>query len=370
MNKRANSQDYAAILLSDAPLIDLRSPSEFAKGHIPGAVSLPLMNDEERRLIGTCYKQRGQEKAIELGHELVSGEIKEQRVNAWKDFAIKHQKSGYFYCFRGGLRSRISQQWLQEQGYHLPLIQGGYKALRRFLIEQSQQIIENTPIYIIGGYTGTAKTRLLQAFDTCVDLEALANHRGSSFGAMLTEQPTQIDFENQLALKLLQHQDKGYPFVLLEDEGRLIGSRSLPLAFKQVMDQSPIIMIDESFEFRVEQIFLDYVVNLSQLFVDTFNQQGVEEYKAFLIQATNKIKKRLGGEAHKKMLYLIDCGIRSQLASNDLNKHKDWIVYLLKKYYDPMYQFQIGKKQKRIIFTGSYDEVTQYVEQLHQQLSD
>jgi len=366
---RPNSDNYADILLSNAPLIDLRSPSEFAKGSIPGSINLPLMNDEERRLVGICYKKKGQDKAIELGHQFVQGDNKQQRVSSWKTFAKEHGQDGYFYCFRGGLRSRISQQWLAEQGCHLPIIEGGYKALRRFLIDQSQAIVASMPIYILGGYTGTAKTRLLQNFASAIDLEKLANHRGSSFGKMISPQPSPIDFENQLALKLLQHQAAKCPFMLLEDEGRLIGSRALPLDLKQKMELAPLIMIEETLEFRVNQIFSDYVVELSQLYAQSYAQDPIANYEAFLVEATNKIKKRLGGESHKKMLYLIECGIQSQRQSNDLTKHKDWIVYLLKKYYDPMYQFQIGKKEKRIIFKGSYQQVEKYLVHLEQKLN-
>ncbi|MDQ7048275.1 MAG: tRNA 2-selenouridine(34) synthase MnmH [Enterobacterales bacterium] len=362
--QRPNTNDYQNILLSGSPLIDLRSPSEFQKGAIPGSTNLPLMSDEERRLVGLCYKQKGQQQAIELGHQLVQGETQQQRVSAWKQFAQAHDQDAYFYCFRGGLRSRISQQWLAEQGNHLPIIEGGYKALRRFLIDQSQAIVAKLPIYILGGYTGTAKTRLLQNFDSAIDLEKLANHRGSSFGKMISPQPTQIDFENQLALKLMQHQAADYPFLLLEDEGRLIGSRALPLDLKQKMEQAEVIMIEESLDFRINQIYKDYVVELNLLFNQSYKQDPITHYETFLVEATNKIKKRLGGEDHKKMLYLIDAGIRSQRQANDLTKHKDWIVYLLKKYYDPMYQFQLKKKQEKIIFKGDYGQVQQYLCQL------
>jgi len=368
LKQRPNSSDYQQILLSKSPLIDLRSPSEFAKGSIPGSINLPLMSDEERRLVGICYKEKGQDKAIELGHQFVQGAIKQQRVEAWNQFALEHSQNGYFVCFRGGLRSRISQQWLAEAGSHLPMIEGGYKALRRFLIEQSEAIVKTLPIYILGGYTGTAKTRLLQQFKTAIDLEKLANHRGSSFGKMISPQPTPIDFENQLALKLLQHQAADYPFVLLEDEGRLIGSRALPLDLKEKMEQAPLIMIEEKLDFRIEQIFNDYVVQLTQLFDQSYAQDSIAHYETFLMEATNKIKKRLGGEGHKKMLYLIETGIRSQRQSNDLTKHKDWIVYLLKEYYDPMYQFQLEKKDKLSIFKGSYKQVEQYILQLESKI--
>lgn len=119
---RENSDDYRQIFLSGLPLMDARAPVEFHKGAFPGAVNLPLMNDIERQKVGTCYKVHGQQAAIELGHKLVCGAIKEERIAAWAAFA-RANPEGYLYCFRGGLRSQITQQWLREEaGIELSLI--------------------------------------------------------------------------------------------------------------------------------------------------------------------------------------------------------------------------------------------------------
>lgn len=127
-----NLSDFRHIFLNDVPMMDVRAPVEFAKGAFPGVLNLPLMNDEERQKVGTCYKQRGQEAAIALGHSLVSGEIKNGRIAAWAAFAKVHPH-GVLYCFRGGLRSQITQQWLQsEVGIAYPRVIGGYKAMRTF----------------------------------------------------------------------------------------------------------------------------------------------------------------------------------------------------------------------------------------------
>lgn len=123
--------DYRDIFLNDRPMMDTRAPVEFVKGAFPGVVNLPLMTDDERQRVGTCYKQQGQQAAIVLGHELVSGAIKAERVEQWAQFA-RANPDGYLYCFRGGLRSQIVQQWLHEAGLDYPRVGGGYKAMRTF----------------------------------------------------------------------------------------------------------------------------------------------------------------------------------------------------------------------------------------------
>src|SRR5690554_4120740 len=150
---RANSSDYRRIFVSGVALLDTRAPVEFARGAFPGSHNLPLMTDEERHKVGTCYKQHGQDAAIKLGHRLVGGDIKQARVNAWVEFANANP-DGYLYCFRGGLRSRITQQWLHEAGIDYPMVVGGYKALRGFLIETLDQAAEQCRFIQLGGLTG------------------------------------------------------------------------------------------------------------------------------------------------------------------------------------------------------------------------
>lgn len=361
---RANSKDYRQIFLSDAPMIDLRAPCEFEQGAFSQSINLPLMNNEEREQVGICYKQNGQDSAIELGHQLVDGGTKQKRVNNWKAFAESHLSNGYMYCFRGGLRSRTSQKWLAEAGCELPFIEGGYKAMRSFLIAETERLAGCTDIHIVAGLTGTGKTDFLFKQANKVDLEALANHRGSSFGRRITPQPNQINFENNLAVQLMKHEHDNKAFLLLEDEGRLIGSRSIPLVLKNKMDQSPLIMIEESFDFRVEQIFKDYVTRMIAEFEQAFKETALNKYHHFLISSTEKIGKRLGGVGLNEMLDLINKAVDCQRSFGDSSKHRDWIVYLLEKYYDPMYVYQMSKKQHRIKFHGTSREVETYIQSL------
>src|SRR5476651_576549 len=140
------------------PMMDVRAPVEFDKGAFPGVINLPLMNDLEREKVGTCYKQQGQQAAIELGHRLVSGSIKEQRIQAWADFA-RARPDGLLYCFRGGLRSQLTQQWLKtEAGIDYPRVINGYKAMRTYLIEVTDNAVAECDLVLVGGLTGSGKT--------------------------------------------------------------------------------------------------------------------------------------------------------------------------------------------------------------------
>jgi tRNA 2-selenouridine synthase len=206
---RDNSADLQHIFLNDIPLMDVRAPVEFTKGAFAQAINLPLMNDAEREAVGTAYKQQGQQSAIELGHRLVSGDIQQARIEAWAEFA-RRQPEGYLYCFRGGLRSQITQQWLKDiAGVPYPRVLGGYKAMRTFLIETTDQAVQACELLLVGGLTGSGKTEVLVELDNGLDLEGHANHRGSSFGKRVSGQPGQIDFENALAVDILKKRHRG-----------------------------------------------------------------------------------------------------------------------------------------------------------------
>ena len=150
-------EDFTQLFIGDTPLIDTRAPIEFEQGAFPNTSSLPLMSDKERELVGTCYKNKGQAKAIVLGHELVQGEIKQARLDAWLEF-IKNNPNGALYCFRGGLRSQITQEWIYEaSGINYPRIKGGYKALRRFLIDETDRIMDKITQLLLVGKQAVAK---------------------------------------------------------------------------------------------------------------------------------------------------------------------------------------------------------------------
>ena len=354
--------DYREIFLNDRPMMDTRAPIEFTKGAFPGVLNLPLMTDQERQRVGTCYKQQGQQAAIVLGHQLVSGDIKQQRVQAWADFARAHP-DGLLYCFRGGLRSQIVQQWLREAGIDYPRVGGGYKAMRTFLLDTTEQALQQCDFVLLGGMTGTGKTEVLGQLDNALDLEGHANHRGSSFGRRATGQPSNIDFENRLAVDLLKKRERGVQAFVLEDENRMIGSCALPLPLYQSMQGLPMVWLEDRLDSRVQRILDDYVVNLSAEFVAVHGEEGFALFAERLLESLNKIHKRLGGERHQRLFLLMEAALAEQARSGDVELHRAWIEGLLGEYYDPMYAFQRESKGARIEFSGEHGAVLDYLRQ-------
>lgn len=357
---RDNTADYRDIFLNDLPMMDARAPVEFSKGAFPGVLNLPLMDDSERQRVGTCYKQHGQDAAIALGHQLVSGQVKAERVAAWAAFA-KANPHGYLYCFRGGLRSQITQQWLAEAGIDYPRVIGGYKAMRTFLLDTTQHAVDECDFVILGGLTGTGKTDVLVQLDNSLDLEGHANHRGSSFGKRASGQPAQIDFENRLAIDLLKQRARGTEQFVLEDEGRMVGSCTVPLALYQGMQQYPLVWLEDAFEDRVERILRDYVVNLCAEFIALHGEEeGFRLYAERLLQSLSNIQKRLGGERYQRLLAIMQAALDEQ-RSGAVALHRDWIAGLLREYYDPMYAYQRESKAARIEFAGDQAAVIAYL---------
>ena len=357
---RSDSADFAAVFLSDTPLLDTRAPLEFAQGALPNAVNLPLMSDDERAQVGLCYKRRGQAAAIALGHALVQGEAKAARINAWRDFAERNP-GGFLYCFRGGLRSQISQQWLAESGCDYPRITGGYKAMRQFLLETLQQAAKRR-ILVISGQTGCAKTRLLNSHPNGIDLEGMANHRGSAFGKRLGGQPGQIDFENALAVALLKHAHAMPKLpVLLEDESRLIGRIAVPDVLRESTMQAPLTVVEMALEERVEHTFHNYILgNLADWQAHAGDEPGFGQFATELRANLATLHRRLGGFRYAQLASQLDDALSSHQRGNP-DLHRNWIRDLLRDYYDPMYAYQLGLKADRVVFRGSYAEIMDYL---------
>jgi len=352
--------NYHDILQQQLPLLDLRAPLEFSRGAFASSNNVPLMTDAERTAVGTCYKQQGQQAAITLGHQLVQGDIKALRVQAWADFA-KANPNGMLYCARGGLRSQIAQQWLAEAGVVYPRVTGGFKALRQAAISVIDQAATQA-LLLLAGPTGSGKTRLLQKLQA-VDLEALANHRGSAFGRKLAAQPPQISFENNLAATLLQVQAGKPAYVLLEDESLLIGQRNLPHKLYQAMQQSPLLLLDEPLAARIEVILQDYIVDLHLEASAAKGEQGFAVFSAMLQQGMARIAKRLGGALYQELVVLLQQALTAQQHNGDISLHRRWIARLLTDYYDPMYQYQLQKRGLPVVMRGNAAELSQWWQQ-------
>ncbi len=322
--------DPRQIFLEHRPLLDVRAPAEFARGAFPTSVNLPILNDEQREQVGICYKEHGPVAAEALGYQLVAPE-RDALIEGWRQF-LTANPDALLYCFRGGKRSQITELWLRDANVLVERIEGGYKRLRQFLLDQLQH---PPPVILLSGKTGVGKTELLPRLQHSVDLEGLANHRGSAFGGYDSPQPAQIDFENALAIELLRHKAS----VVLEDESRLIGKIHLPPSLQEAMKAAPICLLEDSISNRVRRILEEYVVLPLQ-------NRTPETLHSELQNSINAIKNRLGGVRYQALTDLLSRAFASQ--HNALDAHRVWIEKLLIEYYDPMYDYQLNKKQGRI----------------------
>ena len=343
--------NYRALLVNNVPMIDVRAPVEFSKGALPCSVNLPLMIDYERHQVGIRYKRNGQQAAIALGHQLVADEIKQQRVQAWRDF-IAANPNAVLYCARGGLRSQLSCEWLAETGVLCPKVEGGYKSLRGFLHQYLIEYSAKHHFTVLSGMTGTGKTDIIQQLTNGIDLEGAANHKGSSFGRPLDGQPAQIDFENRIALDLLRMQQR-YPQAnaIVEDESRNIGARHLPHYFAERMSQSQLVVIDMNFDERLERLWQEYVVERYRKTMDFHGETGEEAFANYLRESLLRIQKRLGGQLTKELLASMNSAIASQHQDN-FSSHRHWLTVLTRDYYDPMYRYQLTQKKHLVVFRG------------------
>jgi tRNA 2-selenouridine synthase len=306
----ASSSPLSEILAQAVPLIDLRSPSEAARGAIPGAVNMPILEDAERAEVGTTYKHAGQAEAIRKGNQLVEGGLKEQRIARWLGY-IEDHPGAQLFCWRGGLRSSTALDWLRQAGVEVPRIAGGYKALR----------------------------------NTCLDVLVEAPDRKrwlviSAFGAQETPQPELASFENALAVNCLRHPGET---LVVEDESRTIGRLALPATWHERMQTAPLLILDVDIDQRC--------INIQREYVDEVLERGVSaaDLKDRFTQALERIRRRLGGLRHAQVQQSLNRAF-------DNGDHTAWIEQLLTWYYDPMYDYQLSKKHARVIATG--DEAT------------
>ncbi len=339
-----------------ALLLDVRSPAEYRHAHIPGAISLPLFTDEERKEVGTTYKQVSREQAIKIGLDYFGPKMRsmvetvEALVADRCSLAASDQRSTpndqrptasiYLYCWRGGMRSAAVAWLLNLYGFKVRVLQGGYKAFRNHVLS-----LFTIPysFNILGGYTGSGKTELLNELqnrgEAVIDLETLASHKGSAFGNInMPPQPSQEMFENNLAGELYQKFEleqydlevlktfktpyaDGQPLfkkaVWLEDESQRIGHINLPQFFWQTMRNAPVYFLDLPFEERLQHL--------------------AEEYghldKERMTGAIQRISKRLGGLETKKAIELLQ------------EDHITECFRILLHYYDKQYTKALHSRQ-------------------------
>ncbi len=322
-------------------LFDVRTPKEFAEGHILSAINLPLFTDEERAIIGTTYKQRGKQAAVLQGLGF-SGPRMETLVR----LALRHSqgKAVHIYCWRGGMRSSSVGWLLAQAGMETHVITGGYKAIRKSM----QRYIESIAwkFILLGGRTGSGKTHILHRLrkegEQVIDLEGLANHKGSAFGWIgESKQPTSAHYFNMLyeALSTMDHRRP----VWLEAESSNIGKVRIPEVFWAKMSEAPRIDIRVPDKTRLEHL--------------------VEDYGAYppedLVKAFESIQKRLGGMDYRQALEYLRQGALTEAAAIAL------------RYYDKTYEFSKNRASNPSLGTFSYEEgwktldISKLIQQVH-----
>lgn len=324
--EKINIENFLS-LADHHPVIDVRSPGEYKHAHLPGAYSLPLFTDEERATVGTAYKQESREKAIKIGLDFFGPKMK-RMVEEVEDLMLKVEHSTFnsktilIYCWRGGMRSSAVAWLLDLYGFRVYTLIGGYKKFRNYVLDSFK------PSYsfkILGGYTGSGKTEVLKELkrkgEAVIDLEKIANHKGSAFGNIgMPAQPTQEMFENLLSyeLRAVNCEQKGNtnsPLTIdnlpvwLEDESQRIGLINIPTDFWNSMRRSPVYFLEIPFEERLKHLVEEY---------------GILD-KQNMIDAVGRIRERLGGLEAKNVIRFLE--------EDNLSES----FRILLKYYDKWY---------------------------------
>lgn len=299
----------------DAPgiILDVRSPAEYEQAHIPGAISFPLFSNEERAKVGTCYKQGGRDAAVELGLQIVGNKLAtfvREAKQLTRDRILR------IHCWRGGMRSG-SMAWLMKTaGFQVILLEKGYKGFRQWV---RQTLAVEKQVLTLGGMTGSGKTAVLHELanqgEQILDLEGLANHRGSSYGALgLPAQPSTEQFENLLAMEWVKL-DAIHP-IWIEAESRMVGTCRVPDEIFRLMMQAPVMQIERS---RAERV---------AMLLDVYGTANRED----LITATERITRRIGGQHAKAAI--------EHIRQNNLAP----AIEIVLDYYDKTYLYDLQKR--------------------------
>lgn len=294
------------------PVLDVRSPGEYAAGHLPGAHCFPLFDNQERAQVGTTYKQIGSHEALLVGLELVGPKMRQLVEQAQH---LAPDKEVLVHCWRGGLRSESVAWLLTTAGFTAHTLEGGYKAYRNHVLESFQ---ENMQLMVLGGATGSGKTAVLHALqqrgEQVIDLEALAHHRGSAFGGIgQGEQPTTEQFQNNL--HHAWHPLDPTARVWVEDESFSIGQVKLPLALWNVMKARPLVLLEVPRADRIQRLVHEY---------------GALDPLA-LERAVVTVQKRLGGLRTQQTLEALALGQLAEAAGHLLTYYDKSYEHCLKK---------------------------------------
>ncbi|MGM5482145.1 MAG: tRNA 2-selenouridine(34) synthase MnmH [Nanobdellota archaeon] len=294
----------------NATIIDTRSPAEFKTDHIPGAINLPIFENKERHEIGKLYKAN-QEKAFDLGVKYYSKKLPEL-VSFIRGLSTNN--TIVVYCWRGGMRSKAITQMIELMGYESYQLDGGYKAYRAYVREQLYNYAPSFKFIVLWGHTGTAKTRIIKKLVPAIDLEGLAQHRSSLFGAVGLDPRTQKMFESLLFFELEKHKYKKYVFI--EGESQKIGNALIPNKLYKAIKEGINVLVKASIESRIKVTVQEY-----------FKPEWKEDIK----EVIKKLRQKLGKDNTEKLLEQIDNNDVSSVAK-----------ILLRDYYDPLYEHTVN----------------------------
>ncbi|RXT09074.1 tRNA 2-selenouridine(34) synthase MnmH [Ammoniphilus sp. CFH 90114] len=309
-----------AFTIEDHVFIDVRSPGEFDESHIPGAINVPIFNDEERAKVGTTYKIKGQDPAKWLGMELVSPKIP-HLMQCIREVSESGKKP-IIYCWRGGMRSKSVATFSEMAGLQVQRLTGGFKQYRQWIVDNLNETILPNRFIVLHGMTGVGKTMILDRLKgkgfPILDLEACAGHRGSVFGGIGAPVYNQKTFESNLYHQL--EKIKGLPLVFMEAESRRIGKAVQPEFLLEAKAKGIHVVLETSVEIRAKRIYEEYVIPYKS---EAQFQERVKE-------AVTPILKRFIPAIKDELIQHID-----------KEDYKNLIVLLLEQYYDPRYQHKL-----------------------------
>ncbi len=327
--------------LEDKVLVDIRSPSEYEEFHIPGAVNVPLFEDEEKRLIGLLYRREGVEKAKELGYQIANSKLSEL-IQSFRRLKERHRHV-VVYCWRGGLRSQELCKVLNSFGIEVLRLKGGYRAYRQYILQHMERLLEDKSFLVLTGKTGVGKTELLKRLEEegypVINLEELARDRGSVFGRVGIRDRVSQKLFDALLYERLRSIDS--PLIIVEDESRTIGKVHIPEAFWKRKEEGFFVEVIADLKVRVRHVLEEYV--------------SAEGWKEEAKSSLFKIRKYLGEEKFKRALLMLEEERIEELAE-----------FLMVDYYDRTYR--LSRKPIATIDCTSMEDCLEKLKELYSHL--
>ena len=313
-----------SLKLKNSIFIDARTKAEYEEATIPDAVNIELLNHEERKIIGTIYKQQSPKKAKLKGVELVSPKIPDLIAEVNK--LAKKYDNLIIFCSRGGLRSKSLAEFSDLAGIEVYRLEGGYKHYRHYIMDKLENYEFKGEIVVLHGNTGVGKTYILKKMEhrgaNIIDLEGIANHRGSAFGSIGLEEPYNQKYFESLLWEELKSKDHKNGVIFVEAESRRVGHSVIPDFFHQEMKAGEDLLINASLQKRVENIYLEYIRD-----IESNQSEFIERVLESLTAIKKYLIKKAGKDSYFKLLDLAEAA-----------KFKELTKILLEEYYDPMYE--------------------------------